>query len=281
LNTGAENPNTISSSFNTAVNDYITANPNNALTKYVQDYLKKQTGTTTGKTTTGTTTTDTTKTDTTKTGTTIDTTAEKSALFKSMVDKAYASIGRVGSNIDQAGYNSWLDKLQKGELTTDDFNKTFYADVAKYLSNNPNDPVTKTVLSAYDKMIKDAYATYGRKGFGDAVDQIDQAGYDYWLNKLKSGEITPDKFNDIFTVEAKKFIKENPGDKSTTWEATANAKFDAANFDPNRAQKESTVVTSTGQAVPARDFVVSKPTVDYSKIGYPSSDKIREASKKP
>jgi len=202
-----------------------------------------------------------------------------------MVDRVYSSIGRTGSAVDQEGYNSWLGKLQRGELTPEQFNKAFYADVNKYISQNPNDPVSKTVLSQYDKLIQDSYKMFGRtKGIGDAADQIDQVGYDYWMNKLRSGEITPDVFSDVFSQEGKKFITENKGENSDTWSKAKTeydkTNYDPRNFDPGRYQPGSKVIPSTGEKVPYRDFVVAKPTVDYSKVKYPTSGGIADAFKK-
>jgi hypothetical protein len=45
----------------------------------------------------------------------------------------------------------------------------------------------------YEKRVADAYKSIGRTG-----DAVDKAGADYWLNKLKSGEISQSQFDDIF-----------------------------------------------------------------------------------
>lgn len=61
-------------------------------------------------------------------------------------------------------------------------------------------PATQTVTPtvSYDDMVKAAYGSIGRTGMGTASNQIDTEGYNYWLNALKSGQITPDQFNAKF-----------------------------------------------------------------------------------
>jgi hypothetical protein len=49
----------------------------------------------------------------------------------------------------------------------------------------------------YEKRVADAYKSIGREGSA-----VDKAGADYWLNKLKSGEISQSQFDDIFLKAA-------------------------------------------------------------------------------
>lgn len=57
-------------------------------------------------------------------------------------------------------------------------------------------PAAPTV--SYDDMIKAAYGSIGRTGMGTAANQIDTEGYNYWLNALNTGAITPTQFNAKF-----------------------------------------------------------------------------------
>ncbi len=54
-------------------------------------------------------------------------------------------------------------------------------------------------------MVTGAYADIGRSGFGTTPDTIDQAGFDYWVNSLKSGEISSNDFLSTFTQAASEY----------------------------------------------------------------------------
>jgi hypothetical protein len=75
-----------------------------------------------------------------------------------------------------------------------------YADGGNTTSANPND---------YDSLIRNAYGQIGRKDIGTTANTIDQDGYDYWMNKLKSGQISPDKFYSEFTAGAQAYNAAN------------------------------------------------------------------------
>lgn len=44
----------------------------------------------------------------------------------------------------------------------------------------------------YVKNVNDAYGTIGRSGFGSDASNIDNAGYNYWMNQLSSGAVKPE-----------------------------------------------------------------------------------------
>jgi soluble lytic murein transglycosylase-like protein len=76
-----------------------------------------------------------------------------------------------------------------------------YADGGNTTSANPND---------YDSLIRNAYGQIGRKDIGTTANTIDQGGYDYWMNKLKSGQMSPDQFYSQFTAEAQAYDAAHP-----------------------------------------------------------------------
>lgn len=47
----------------------------------------------------------------------------------------------------------------------------------------------------YQPMVEAGYANLGRSGYGSAVNQIDEPGYNYWLNQLSSGKVKPEDLN--------------------------------------------------------------------------------------
>lgn len=71
------------------------------------------------------------------------------------------------------------------------------------------EPAPETV-ARYEQLVKDAYASVGRSGIGSDPSQISQAGFDYWLNQLKSGAITEAQFNSIFDQSVTDFVNANP-----------------------------------------------------------------------
>jgi len=47
----------------------------------------------------------------------------------------------------------------------------------------------------YVNPVNSAYAQLGRSGFGTNINQIDDSGYNYWLNQLSSGAVNPEGLN--------------------------------------------------------------------------------------
>lgn len=56
--------------------------------------------------------------------------------------------------------------------------------------------------SPYDQMVRNAYHNIGRDGLGTMDNQIDQQGYDHWMNKLNSGLMNPAQFESEFNQAA-------------------------------------------------------------------------------
>lgn len=58
----------------------------------------------------------------------------------------------------------------------------------------------------YEDMVRQAYGSIGRSGFGDAPSNIDQAGFNYWVNTLKSGASTPEAFQRNFNTAVQDYV---------------------------------------------------------------------------
>jgi hypothetical protein len=66
-------------------------------------------------------------------------------------------------------------------------------------------------------MVRAAYATIGRSGIGGATNQIDQAGYDNFVNALQTGAIKPADFASTFQGAVDRYITDNPNDPYTKY----------------------------------------------------------------
>jgi len=150
-----------------------------------------------------------------------------------IVNKAYETLGRTGvgtatNQIDQAGQNYFLDKLASGQLTPSTFNQEFYKTVGDYYKQNPTNAVTQYTApilqdNAYRDILTKAYGGIGRTGFGTDVKQIDQGGFDFWLNAMKSGQYNtngqfdPNKFLTNFNSAVTKYKAEFPNTDLTNY----------------------------------------------------------------
>ena len=146
------------------------------------------------------------------------------------INDAYAGIGRTGigteaNQIDQGGYDYWLNEMASGRISAADFNKKFNQTVESYVAEKPNDKYSNQV--AYDDLVKNAYAAIGRTGFGSDVKQIDQGGYDFWMSALRngtfndaSGKVDLNKFNTSFNNAVTKYKEENSDDALTKYVST-------------------------------------------------------------
>lgn len=91
---------------------------------------------------------------------------------------------------------------------------------------SPSDSIAKsaaantTTLTSpqpdYGKLVESAYGGIGRTGFGAGTSQIDQPGYNWWLDRLKSGEYTPETFRSAFNTAVQNYITEKPQDVYST-----------------------------------------------------------------
>jgi hypothetical protein len=73
-------------------------------------------------------------------------------------------------------------------------------------------PVTPTVDNSalYRDLVTQAYGGIGRTGFGTGPKNIDQSGYDFWLNALQTGALTPETFGSSFNRAVGQYVTENP-----------------------------------------------------------------------
>jgi hypothetical protein len=78
-------------------------------------------------------------------------------------------------------------------------------------------PIRSAATSQYDQMIRDAYAGIGRSGIGTDASNIDQQGYNNFMNELQAGKIAPDAFNARFDVAKSNYMSQNPNDKYTNY----------------------------------------------------------------
>ena len=78
-------------------------------------------------------------------------------------------------------------------------------------------PVTPTIDNSalYRNLVTQAYGGIGRTGFGTGANQIDQSGYDFWLNALNSGTLTPETFGSSFNRAVGQYVTEKPTDLIT------------------------------------------------------------------
>lgn len=64
----------------------------------------------------------------------------------------------------------------------------------------------------YRQLVTDAYRNIGRTGFGTGTNQIDQSGYDFWIDALQTGKLTPENFSSSFNRAVSQYIAEKPTD---------------------------------------------------------------------
>lgn len=79
----------------------------------------------------------------------------------------------------------------------------------------------------YAGMVKDAYATIGRKDFGEGVSKIDRAGFDYWVSQLADKQITPAEFE-------RKFYGDLDTERTTRNPGSEYAKYIGTDYNSNR-----------------------------------------------
>ena len=104
------------------------------------------------------------------------------------------------NNFTGEGDDVWTNS-ETGETTNTNPIET--ARIAK--ENATKEATTPADPSKYDQLIRNAYGQIGRKDIGTAANTIDQGGYDYWMDKLKSGNLSPEQFNAQFTEGAKAY----------------------------------------------------------------------------
>lgn len=136
---------------------------------------------------------------------------------------AYAAIGRIGmgttdGTVDEAGYKYWAALINSGITTLESFMLSFLTSVKNYTPSvvalNYADEIAianemlvaflgvSTTPVFYGRLVLGAYASIGRRGFGNATNTIDQAGYNYWLAALTNGAPVEAFYHEFLTASA-------------------------------------------------------------------------------
>ena len=95
---------------------------------------------------------------------------------------------------------------------------------------------------SYEDIVQGAYGAIGRTGIGTSVGTIDQEGYNFWLNALKEGAVTPDQLLANFNQAAAATIQQQPQAANSQ----AVAAYIAAN--PLATQIDPTKVVAVGDS---------------------------------
>jgi len=66
------------------------------------------------------------------------------------------------------------------------------------------------MATSYEDIVQGAYSSIGRTGLGNAVGQIDKEGYDFWLNALKAGAVSPDQLYANFNQAVATTLQQKP-----------------------------------------------------------------------
>jgi len=69
----------------------------------------------------------------------------------------------------------------------------------------------------YEQIVRDNYAAIGKTGIGQGSNNIDPEGFKGWVNDLKTGVVTPEKFEQRFTNAVSDYIAERPTDRHTEY----------------------------------------------------------------
>ena len=80
------------------------------------------------------------------------------------------------------------------------------------IAENPNAAAQNAQTVSNAQAVLDAYANIGRTGIGSTLGTIDQAGYDYWLDKLNTGELSRDDLNKTFGMAVNEYLVKQPDD---------------------------------------------------------------------
>lgn len=82
-----------------------------------------------------------------------------------------------------------------------------------------NTGVTNTGIAStlntpnYDQLVRDQFASIGRTGIGTAANQIDQAGYNDWINALQTGAVKPENLSTAFQNSVADYLIQKPTDQ--------------------------------------------------------------------
>jgi len=95
---------------------------------------------------------------------------------------------------------------------------------------------------SYEDIVQGAYGSIGRTGIGTGAGTIDQEGYNFWLDALKAGVVTPDQLLANFNKSVAETIQQQP----QVANSQAVAAYIAAN--PLATQIDPTKVVAVGDS---------------------------------
>jgi len=130
----------------------------------------------------------------------------------------------------RAGYDQYVNDYKNRIMSTDLYSSPALNIYSKEKQKSQWDTPLKTpdylALASqvkdgtspdYAAMINTAYGTLGRSGIGTNPGNIDQAGYDHWMDQLKSGAVSPSAFQSTFTNSANDYMAQNPDSAVTQY----------------------------------------------------------------
>ena len=127
----------------------------------------------------------------------------------------------------------------------------------------------------YEQMIRDAYGSIGRTGMGTEASNIDQAGFDNWVNALKTGAVNANDLANTFRGSVADYLVANPTDQYSTY---------VANYLQENNNPEIAGVQQLYQDVLGRDADASGLGTFYRQFGTEISPEERaqfETSARP
>ena len=78
-------------------------------------------------------------------------------------------------------------------------------------------PASAPAAPDYAQMVRDAYGSIGRTGIGTGAANIDQEGFNNWVNALQSGSINPADLTNTFRSSVADYLVANPTDQYSTY----------------------------------------------------------------
>jgi hypothetical protein len=129
-----------------------------------------------------------------------------------------------------------------------------------YATTNPLGVSQYGTQQTPQSMVDSAYAGIGRYGSGSGVNQVDQAGRQYWNNQLSSGAVAPQDFNRSFNSAVQQYQTQNPNSALTQY--TQNQPGYSGGY--------------SGYAAPQQAFTANNPFNAYTGSAY-SPQQVRNA----
>lgn len=180
LNTGQVSEADFNASFQGAVDDYVAQNPDDEYSQYVNTF--RTTSTETPNTVLqplpiGSTTV-----------TSNDATSQ--AIVDWLTQNPNATDAQIAAQMDVAGVTPAQVAAATGVSEAEIQQRYDAASASTGTTSQPN----------YSQLVTDAYSSIGRSGFGTTADTIDQEGFDWWVNALNTGAVTPENFTASFNA---------------------------------------------------------------------------------